>query len=67
MRGAIALAHSPAALRVRIFTADSLGIGLVLVTVAGEARILAEPGGIEQRELHMWRKVYNLASAQRGE
>src|SRR5215470_15846458 len=34
-----------------IFTA-SLGIGLVLVGVAGEAGIVAEPGRVEQREVH---------------
>src|SRR5882724_11528363 len=35
-----------------IFTAGSLGIGLVLVSIAGEARVVTEPGGIEQREVH---------------
>src|SRR6266542_4966769 len=47
-----------------IFTADSFGIGLVLVGIAGEACVLAEPGRIEQREVQVWRKVYNLAAAQ---
>jgi hypothetical protein len=36
-----------------IFTAESLGIWLVLVGIAGEAGILAEPGRIEQREGYM--------------
>src|SRR5215475_11731501 len=41
-----------------IFTA-SLGIGLVLVGVAGEADILAEPGGVEQREIHRGPAVHD--------
>src|SRR5215831_11232386 len=41
-----------------IFTA-SLGIGLILVGVAGEAGILAEPGGVEQREIHRGLAVHD--------
>src|SRR5262249_8527920 len=41
-----------------IFTA-SLGIGLVLVGVAGEAGILAEPGRVEQREVHRGLPVHD--------
>ena len=33
--------------------AESLGIGIVLVCIAGEAGVLAEPGRIEQREGYM--------------
>src|SRR5437879_6177692 len=33
-------------------TLDSLGVGLALVRIAGESGVLAEPGGIEQREVH---------------
>jgi hypothetical protein len=47
-----------------LVSVESFGLGLVLVCIAGEARVLAEPGRIEQREVHVWRKVYNLAAAQ---
>ena len=36
-----------------LFSTESLGIELVLVGIAGEAGILAEPGRIEQREGYM--------------
>src|ERR1700730_1818445 len=41
------------------FTAGSLGIGLVIVCIAGEARVVAEPGGIEQREVHRGLAVHD--------
>src|SRR6185436_1758637 len=35
-----------------LVSVESLGIGLVLVSIAGETCVLAEPGRIEQREVH---------------